>query len=98
MLIRAQDGTIYHRDHITRIAIVHDPEVKVNPGDSMSDTSATGYYVQARVEGQEVRLTNRCTTEDEAVHVLDRIMAHREGNLDLLQSSLPERSRHSYGL
>jgi hypothetical protein len=85
MLIRAQDGNIYHRDHITRIAVItlegRDPD---GAGTRLTARVA-GYFVEAVVAGQKVPLSKQVDSEVEATQVMDRIILHEDGNLDLMQ-------------
>ena len=83
MLIRAQDGRVYNRDHITEIAVEPVDTFEHDEDGFKEDAPATRYVVEASVAGKDVRLTNLLVDEAEAVKVLDRIMRHREGNLDL---------------
>jgi hypothetical protein len=83
MLIRAQDGTIYHRDHITQIALAAVKQRDPDGAGTRFTGPVTGYCVEATIAGKNVRLTDTVADEAEVIGVLDRIMQHRDGNLDL---------------
>lgn len=87
MLIRAQDGRVYNRDHITEIAVGLVHTFEHDEDGFKEDAPTTRYIVEASVAGKDVPLTGRLADEAEATNVLDRIMRHREGNLDLTQSA-----------
>src|SRR4028119_1770649 len=82
MLIRAQDGKIYNRDHITRIAIKVEEKSGIDSqGFKRRNPKMTGYYVEAFVNAKDVPLTNPVADETEATAVMNRIMRHKDGNL-----------------
>ncbi len=82
MLIRSEDGIIYNLDHA----------FKVELDGTEPDFIVVAYFgteISAGAFGQAsgmVRLTQP-KTRAEAEAVLDRIMGHTDGNLDLKQSA-----------
>jgi hypothetical protein len=88
MLIRAQDGKVYNRSYITEIAVGLVHTFEHDEDGFKADAPATRYVVEAIVAGKdvplkEVPLTSQLIDEEQAVAVIDRIMAHKDGNLDL---------------
>jgi len=72
MLIRAEDGSIINMDHVDRI-------VKSVPAGSPHDCKVTADFSGPH----ETRVLAAGKTEEEAEAIMQRIMFHTEGNLDL---------------
>jgi hypothetical protein len=83
MLIRAQDGSIYNLAHIEEIQVRKESGV---PTDTQHIVEA---IISGRRGGAGRSATDasadlaRTNTAEEATALLDRIMAHKQGNLDL---------------
>jgi hypothetical protein len=74
MLIRAEDGSIINLDHVDRI-------VKSVPAGSQNDCK-----ILADFSGpHETRTLAAGKTEEEAEAIMQRIMFHTDGNLDLME-------------
>lgn len=95
MLIRAQDGSIYNLEHIEEVQVRKESGV----------TTDTRHIVEAIIAGRRggagrsstdasVDLA-RTNTAEEATALLDRIMAHKQGNLDLTKAP-PSQEGYSF--
>ena len=78
MWIKSEQGVIYKLDAITSVRVV-----------ATADEDAESCQVSATIGGNQVDLTLPNKTQEEANAILDRIMNHLIGNLDLSGEPAP---------
>ncbi len=96
MLIRSQDGRVYNLAYIASFEVrPPTPEVEAEAGGGYAVLALLpDLYQQPAVSPASHVILARTNDEAEAHAILDRIMWHRDGNLDLTQRE-PLRERTS---